>query len=103
MFDIQKTDVYDRWFRKLRDVRAKYRIQARIRRIMESGHFGDAKGVGDNVSELRIDYGPGYWVYYTILDGIVVLLLAGGDKSSQDADVRKAIKLARDVKEQSHG
>ena len=94
MIEVRKTDVFARWFNRLRDRRAKARIQARIDRL-EAGHFGDVTPVGDGVSELRIFYGPGYRVYFVQQDSVVVILLTGGDKSTQNSDIAKAKELAK--------
>ncbi len=98
MIQIRQTEVFAAWFRKLRDRRAKARIQVRIDRL-ELGLTGDAKSVGEGVSELRIDYGPGYRVYYVARGREVVILLAGGDKRTQSTDIRTAIELAQPVGE----
>ena len=84
------------WFRSLKDRRAKARIQARIDRV-EMGHFGDVAPVGEGVSELRIFHGPGYRVYFVQKGAVVVILLSGGDKSSQKADIAKAKEIARQL------
>ena len=89
---------YARWFTRLRDVKARARIDVRIRRL-SLGHVGDSKSVGQGVRELRIDHGPGYRIYYSSLGEHLVILLAGGDKSSQQDDIRKAIELARDLED----
>lgn len=96
MIDIRKTEVFARWFDGLRDLRARARVQVGIERLA-SGHAGDAKTVGEGVTELRIDYGPGYRVYFVRRGATVVILLAGGDKRTQVADIRKAIRLARSL------
>ena len=93
---IRQTDSYKRWFSKLRDSRARARIDIRIRRVA-LGNFGDSKAVGSGVSELRIDYGPGYRVYFTFIEKEIVVLLAGGDKSTQQSDFRKAKELASEL------
>lgn len=85
-----------KWFRSLKDRRAKARIQARIDRV-EMGNFGDVASVGEGVSELRIFYGPGYRVYFVQQDAVVVILLSGGDKSSQKTDIAKAKEIARQL------
>jgi putative addiction module killer protein len=85
--------------RKLRDEQARARIQIRIRRL-SLGNFGDVKPVGEGVSELRIDYGPGYRVYFHQIGSLLVILLVGGDKKTQDADIARAKKIA---KEAQHG
>jgi putative addiction module killer protein len=93
MIQIRQTEVFTNWFRSLRDRQAKARIQVRIDRL-QLGLSGDVKTVGEGVSELRIDYGPGYRVYFTKRGRELIVLLAGGDKSTQDRDIKKAIKLA---------
>ena len=94
MTEVRQTDVYARWFRRLRDRQARARINARIRRL-SLGNVGDVRPVGEGVSELRIDYGPGYRVYFVQQGTSLVLLLAGGDKSTQDRDISRARDLAR--------
>ena len=98
MVEIRKTEIFDKWFGKLKDRRAKARIQARIDR-MEMGHFGDVGPVGEGVSEMRIFYGPGYRVDFKQPSDIVVTLLCGGDKDSQASDIAKAKDLARQSEE----
>jgi len=99
MIEIRKSDTFERWFRKLKDRQAQARINARLLRVQQSGNFGDAKSVREGVSEMRIDYGPGYRVYFMQRGPVVVVLLAGGDKSSQDSDIRSAIRLAKEWKD----
>ena len=94
MIEVRETEAFARWFRRLRDPRARARILVRIRRL-SLGHAGDARSIGEGVSELRIDTGPGYRVYFTARSRYVVVLLAGGDKGSQERDVRRALELAR--------
>ena len=96
MLEIRQTDVYARWFRRLRDKQAKARINARIRRL-SLGNPGNVRAVGEGVSELRIDYGPGYRVYFVQRGQFLAILLAGGDKSTQDQDIEKARNLAREL------
>ena len=98
MIEVRKTEIFAKWFGNLKDRRAKARIQARIDR-MEMGNFGNASPVGEGVSELRIFYGPGYRVYFIQRTSVVVILLSGGDKSSQQSDIAKAIKIARQLEE----
>jgi len=93
---VRQTEVFSKWLRKLRDEQARARIQIRIRRL-SLGNFGDVKPVGDGVSELRIDYGPGYRVYFQQVRSLLVLRLVGGDKKTQNADIAKAKKLAKEA------
>lgn len=93
---ILTTAVFDRWFERLRDRKAAARVQARIDRA-EAGNLGDCKPVGGGVSELRIDYGPGYRVYFVQRGLEVIILLAGGDKGSQARDIEAAKALAKQV------
>jgi putative addiction module killer protein len=96
MIEVRQTDLFASWLRKLRDKQARARIQIRVRRL-SLGNFGDVKPVGEGVSELRIDYGPGYRVYFQRIGNLLVLLLVGGDKKTQDADIAKAKKLAKEA------
>jgi putative addiction module killer protein len=94
MPEVRQTEVFARWLVGLRDGRARARINARIRR-MSLGNPGDVRPVGGGVSEMRIDYGPGYRVYFVRRGETLVILVAGGDKRTQDQDIAMAIKLAR--------
>jgi len=96
MIEIRKTEDFAKWLDRLRDIRARARILARMKRL-ECGHVGDAMPVGEGVSELRIDYGPGYRVYFKKRGKSLVILLAGGDKRTQKKDIEKALRLARDL------
>ena len=96
MIEVRQTVEYSQWFAELRDRVAKVRIDIRVRRLA-LGNPGDVKPVGDGVSELRIDYGPGYRVYFVQQGAIVIVLLAGGDKSTQDKDIKSAKKRAREL------
>jgi putative addiction module killer protein len=96
MIEVRKTALFTKWFKSLKDRRAKARIQARIDRL-ETGHFGDIEPVGEGVNELRIFYCPGYRVYFVQRNNVVVILLSGGDKSSQKSDIAKAKKIAKYV------
>ena len=87
---------FEDWIEGLRDARGRAQIQVRLDRL-EQGNFGDSKPVGQGVLELRIDVGPGYRVYYTERAGVLIILLAGGDKSSQTKDIQRAIALARSL------
>jgi len=96
MIEIRKTEIFGNWLDGLRDIHARARIQARIERLA-TGNPGDVKAVGEGVSELRIDYGPGYRVYYKKHGQKVVILLAGGDKSTQAKDIKTALCLAKNL------
>lgn len=96
MIDVRQTEAFSNWLAGLADIKAKARIVARIRRL-EIGNPGDAKSVGDGIHEMRIDYGPGYRVYFTHKGRTIVILLCGGDKSSQRRDIKAARKLAKEV------
>jgi putative addiction module killer protein len=94
MVEIRQTSEFKEWLLSLRDAKAKARIAARIARAA-SGNLGDSKPVGEGVSEMRIDYGPGYRVYYRRRGNTLVILLCGGDKSTQRSDIRRALELTR--------
>jgi putative addiction module killer protein len=96
VIEIRQTDEYARWFEKLRDRQARARILARVRRL-SLGNPGDVEPVGEGVSELRIDYEPGYRIYFKQFGSTVVVLLAGGDKRTQQRDIEKAKLLARNL------
>jgi len=90
----QESSVYKKWINGLRDERARYRINARIKRL-EKGNPGDVKAVGEGISEMRIDYGPGYRVYYKEFRKRIIILLCGGDKRRQQADIEEAKRIAK--------
>lgn len=96
MIDVRKTDVYKKWLSGLRDIHARARVLARVERLIQ-GNPGDVKAVGEGISELRINYGPGYRVYYKKYGQKLIILLAGGDKSTQAQDVKCAIRLAHNL------
>jgi len=96
MIEVRQTVAYAEWYSGLRDRHAKARIDIRIRRL-SLGNPGDVKPVGDGISELRIDHGPGYRVYFVRQDTVLIILLAGGEKSSQDKDIRLAKALAKQL------
>ena len=98
MIEIRKTDVFAKWIDGLKDMRARARVLVRIERLA-AGNQGDVRPVGEGVSELRIDYGPGYRVYFVRRGQALIILLAGGDKRSQKRDIRTAIRLAQDLSE----
>ena len=96
MIEIRLTETFSKWLRGLRDRQARARIQTRIDRL-GLGLTGDVKPVGEGVSELRIDYGPGYRLYFVKRGQMLIILLAGGDKRTQVIDIKTALKLARDL------
>jgi len=96
MVEIRKTELFANWLDNLRDIRAKARVIVRIERLA-SGNAGDVKPIGEGVSEMRIDYGPGYRVYFIQRGSELIILLAGGDKSSQSRDIKSAIRLAQNL------
>ena len=96
MIEIRKTDTFAKWLDGLADIRARARILVRIERLA-AGNPGDVKPVGEGVSELRIDYGPGYRVYYKKQGRLVIILLAGGDKRTQSKNIQTALRLARNL------
>jgi len=91
---IRKTSIYNKWIKALKDRRGRYRILIRIKRL-EEGNPGDVRSVGEGLFELRIHYGPGYRVYFKNMGTEIIILLCGGDKSTQQADVAKAKELAK--------
>ena len=98
VFDVRVTEEYRKWYAEIRDIEARARIRTRLRRLSE-GNPGQTKSVGEGVSELKIDYGPGYRVYYIKLGKVIFLLLLGGTKKTQHQDIRAALDLARQLKE----
>lgn len=96
MTEIRKTELFASWLDNLRDIQAKARVLVRIERLA-SGNAGDVKPVGEGVSEMRINYGPGYRVYFIQRGSELIVLLAGGDKSSQSRDIKTAIRLAQNL------
>ncbi len=96
MVEIRKTEVFAKWLDGLEDIRARARVLVRIERLA-TGNPGDVAPVGEGVSELRIDYGPGYRVYYKQFGESLVILLAGGDKHTQAKDIKTALRLARNL------
>ena len=98
MIEIRKTDLFAQWIDSLRDIQARARIQARIERLA-GGNPGDVEPIGEGVSELRINYGPGYRVYFKKRGRELIILLAGGDKSTQAKDIKLSLRLARDLSE----
>ena len=98
MYKIEKTDNFDKWLRKLKDLRAKAKILFRIQKIENDEHFGDCVPVGNGILELKIDYAKGYRVYFKESDGKIIILLIGGDKSTQQRDIEKAKEILKRIK-----
>jgi putative addiction module killer protein len=96
VLQVRKTETFARWLDGLRDIRARARVQVRIERLA-TGNPGDVQPVGEGISEMRIDYGPGYRVYFKRIGHEIVILLAGGDKRSQSADIKTALRLGRNL------
>jgi putative addiction module killer protein len=96
MFEVRRTAEFVEWLMQLGDVQGRARIAKRLDRVAD-GNFGDTKSVGDGVSELRFTFGPGYRVYYTVRGQVIVILLCGGDKSSQQRDIERAVIMAQEV------
>ena len=93
MFLIKKTVEFDKWLRKIRDIRAKAKILIRIQKLENDEHFGDCESVGDGIRELKINFAKGYRVYFKEQDGKIIILLIGGDKSTQQQDIEKAKEI----------
>jgi putative addiction module killer protein len=96
VYQLRRTDIFDDWLSRLRDVRAKARILARLE-SSRLGNLGDVRSVGDGVSEMRVDVGAGYRVYFTRRQRIILILLCGGDKSSQTRDIARAKQMAHEI------
>jgi len=95
MYEVKESDLFSKWLLKLKDIQGKVAIIRRVKRV-QAGNFGDHKSVGDKVNELRITTGPGYRVYYTQQGDKIIVLLVGGDKSSQSKDIEKAKEMAKE-------
>ncbi len=98
MYFIEKTTEFDKWFKKINDLRAKAKILFRLQKLEKDEHFGDCEPVGDGIRELKINYAKGYRVYFKEIDGKVIILLMGGDKSSQRQDIVKAKEIWKKLK-----
>lgn len=98
MYIIEKTDEFDKWLRKLKDLRAKAKILFRIQKIVTDEHFGDCEPVGKGIRELKIDYAKGYRVYFKELNGRIIILIIGGDKSTQQRDIERAKEILKRLK-----
>jgi putative addiction module killer protein len=93
MFFIEKTTEFDKWLRKLKDLKARAKILFRMQKIASDGHFGDCNPVGDGIKELRVNFAKGYRVYFKEKDGKIIILLCGGEKSSQQRDIKRAKEI----------
>ncbi|KIA90202.1 type II toxin-antitoxin system RelE/ParE family toxin [Kaistella jeonii] len=98
MYFIEKTEEFDKWFRKLNDLRAKAKILFRIQKLETDEHFGDFKPVGNGINELKINYAKGYRIYFKETEGKIIILLIGGDKSTQQKDIEKAFQIWNKLK-----
>lgn len=98
MYLIEKTVEFDKWFRKLKDLRAKAKILFRIQKLENDEHFGDYKSLGDGINELKINYSKGYRVYFKETNGKIIILLIGGNKSTQQKDIEKAKEIWKKLK-----
>ena len=103
MYFIEKTTEFDKWLKKLKDLRAKAKILFRIQKLEQDEHFGDCEPVGDGIRELKINYAKGYRIYFMEKDGKVIVLLIGGDKSTQQKDIEKAKEIWNNLKNQENG
>lgn len=98
MYILEKTVEFDKWLRKLKDLRAKAKILFRLQKIEDNGHFGECEPVGNGVRELKINYAKGYRVYFKESDGKIIILLIGGDKSTQQKDIARAKEILKKIK-----
>ena len=98
MYIVEKTNEFDKWLRKLKDLRAKAKILFRIQKIQNDEHFGDCEPVGNGILEIKIDYAKGYRVYFKESDGKLIILLIGGDKSTQQRDIERAKEILKRLK-----
>lgn len=98
MYFIEKTTEFDKWLRKLKDIRAKAKILFRIQKLEQDEHFGDCEAIVEGIRELKINYAKGYRVYFKETDGKIIVLLIGGDKSTQQKDIEKAKKIWNKLK-----
>ncbi len=98
MYFIEKTSEFDKWLRKLKDLRAKAKILVRIQKIERDEHLGDCEAVGDGIREIKINYAKGYRVYFKEKNGKIIVLLIGGDKSTQQSDIEKAKEIWKSLK-----
>lgn len=98
MYFIEKTSEFDKWLRKITDLRAKAKVLVRIQKLEQDEHFGDCESVGEGIRELKINYAKGYRVYFKEKEGKIIILLIGGDKSTQQSDIEKAKEIWKSLK-----
>jgi putative addiction module killer protein len=98
MYFIEKTTEFDKWLRKITDLRAKAKVLVRIQKLEQDEHFGDCESVGEGIRELKINYAKGYCVYFKEKEGKIIILLIGGDKSTQQSDIEKAKEIWKSLK-----
>lgn len=98
MYFIEKTSEFDKWFRKLKDLKAKAKILFRLQKLENEEHFGDCKPVGNGIAELKINYSKGYRIYFKQMDAKIIILLIGGEKSTQQKDIKKAKEIWNKLK-----
>ena len=98
MYFIEKTPEFDKWLRKLKDLRAKAKILFRVQKLEQDEHFGEFEPISDGIKELKINYAKGYRVYFKEKDGKIIVLLVGGDKSSQKSDIERAKEIWKSLK-----
>lgn len=98
MYFIEKSIEFDKWLKRLKDLRAKAKILFRIQKLENEGHFGDCKPVGNGINEMKINYEKGYRIYFKETDGKIIILLIGGDKSTQQKDIEKAKNIWNNLK-----
>ena len=103
MYFIEKTAEFDKWIKKLNDLRAKAKILFRLQKLEKDEHFGNCEPVGDGIRELKINYSKGYRVYFKEIEGKIIILLVGGDKSTQQKDIDKAKEIWKKLKKQNNG
>lgn len=98
MYFIEKTSEFDKWFKKLNDLRAKAKILIQLQKLEKDDHFGDCKFVGNGIRELKIDFAKGYRIYFVETGGRIIILLIGGDKSTQEKDIFRANEILKKLK-----
>lgn len=102
MYFVEKTEDFDKWFKKLNDLRAKAKILVRLQKLEKEDHFGNCEPVGEGIRELKINYAKGYRVYFKEINGKIIILLIGGDKSTQQKDIKKAKEIWKELKRQQN-